>query len=296
MSDWLTDSRSRDDTIRIPTIWLAGALSVVLHALVLWAWAPEIATLLADRPDTDKPPEPLVVQIAPERKPRGTPAPAVPQPPQAQAQASRGLPPKPAARPPSPPRAVPFNRPEPYRPPPVPVPAPPAAPPAPPADDLAAYIEARRRARGETPAPAVREEPAPAPPQPVETEEQRRQRIIASNLGLDRTPSFGGERRTGGGVFQIERIGYSEAEFTFFGWNKDIRRNSRQRIVVQKGDNPDINIAIVRRMIQIIRQHEQGDFTWVSYRLGRDVTLSARPADTAGLEEFLMREFFVVPR
>jgi hypothetical protein len=62
--------------------------------------------------------------------------------------------------------------------------------------------------------------------------------------------------------------------------------------VVERGANPSIEIAIVRRMIVIIREHESGDFVWRSQRLGRDVTLSARAADTAGLEEFLMREFF----
>jgi hypothetical protein len=35
---------------------------------------------------------------------------------------------------------------------------------------------------------------------------------------------------------------------------------------------------------------------WISQRLRRDVTLSARPADNAGLEDFLMQEFFADPR
>jgi hypothetical protein len=45
-------------------------------------------------------------------------------------------------------------------------------------------------------------------------------------------------------------------------------------------------------MIAIIREYEQEDFTWRSVRLGREVTLSARAVDNAGLEDFLMREFF----
>jgi hypothetical protein len=120
-----------------------------------------------------------------------------------------------------------------------------------------------------------------------------RRRIVAANLGLDRAPSFGGDPRTGGGIFQITRMGFADAEFVFFGWNKDIKRNSRQRIEVQKGDNPSVELAVVRRMIVIIREHEKGDFTWISQRLGREVTLSARPADSAGLEEFLMKEFYM---
>ena len=49
---------------------------------------------------------------------------------------------------------------------------------------------------------------------------------------------------------------------------------------------------MVRRMIAIIREHTGSDFLWESPRLGREVTLSARPADNAGLEDFMMREFF----
>jgi hypothetical protein len=45
-------------------------------------------------------------------------------------------------------------------------------------------------------------------------------------------------------------------------------------------------------MIEIIRDREPGDFVWVSQRLGRNVNLSARPSDNAGLEDFLMQEFF----
>jgi hypothetical protein len=93
-------------------------------------------------------------------------------------------------------------------------------------------------------------------------------------------------------VFTIERIGYDTAEFTFFGWNKDIRRNTLQTIEVRKGGEPDIRIAVVRRMIAVIREQEKEDFVWESKRLGRNVTMSARPRDTAGLEAFLMAEFF----
>jgi hypothetical protein len=112
---------------------------------------------------------------------------------------------------------------------------------------------------------------------------------------LDRTPTFGDDRN-GGGIFRIERMGYDAAEFYFFGWNTDIRRNSKQLIEVRKGDNPDIRIAVVRRMIAIIRDREPEDFVWVSQRLGRNVTLSARQSDNAGLEDFLMQEFFDNPR
>jgi hypothetical protein len=49
-------------------------------------------------------------------------------------------------------------------------------------------------------------------------------------------------------------------------------------------------------MISIIRDYEQEDFLWESHRLRRSLMLSARARDNAGLEEFMMREFFVDPR
>ena len=95
-----------------------------------------------------------------------------------------------------------------------------------------------------------------------------------------------------GGIFQIEHLSSDFADFQFYGWNKDIRRNSRQLIEVRLGNNKDIRIAVVRRMIGIIREHEQEDFRWDSERFGRSFMLSARLRDTAALEAFLMREFF----
>ena len=93
-------------------------------------------------------------------------------------------------------------------------------------------------------------------------------------------------------MFDVTYTSYEYAEFVFFGWNKEIRRDTSQKIEVRRGPHPDIKIAIIRRMIGIIREHETEDFTWESIRLGRYVTLSARPQDQAGLENFLMQEFF----
>ena len=90
-------------------------------------------------------------------------------------------------------------------------------------------------------------------------------------------------------------MGYDDADFVFYGWNKEIKRNSRQLIQTRKGDNSDIRIAVIRRMIGIIRESESGDFVWISQRLGREVTLSAAPQDNTGLEDFLMKEFFGTP-
>ena len=66
----------------------------------------------------------------------------------------------------------------------------------------------------------------------------------------------------------------------------------REVIDVDAGSDGDLEIAMIRRMIELIRKHYQGNFNWESHRLGRVITLSARKEDTAGLEAFMMREFF----
>jgi hypothetical protein len=176
---------------------------------------------------------------------------------------------------------------------PRPAPAPPAVipePPAktPPATDLSAFIANRRRERGEADPSTSQGASADAP----ESDIARRDRIVAQNLASVNTRDFGKGTRNSGGIFQITKLGSSDAEFTFFGWNKDINRRASQRIEVQQGSNPGIEIAVVREMIKIIRRYENEDFTWESRRLSRNVTLSARAQDTHELEAFMMLEFF----
>lgn len=94
------------------------------------------------------------------------------------------------------------------------------------------------------------------------------------------------------GVFQILSKGHRAAQFSFRGWTNDSSNSRRDIIEVDAGLNGNIELAIIRRMIELIRTHYQRDFNWDSHRLGRVVVLSARVEDTAGLEEFLLREFF----
>lgn len=276
MSFALDSFSSRHDSVAVPTLWLAFAASLLLHALFLLGWIPLPKTTLFEDLKLGKPQGAIAVRIAP--PPRPAPPPAPPSPPAKAAQSSRPLPtnapqPKPA------PKILAAER--------SPVAAPARVESSRPSakGDLAAYVEARRSAR--EPAPAA----APAPP-PGETEQERDNRIAAERLGLTRAPTFGAEKQKGGGIFQLQRVSYDEAEFFFFGWNKAIQRRSRQMISVSRGGNPTIEIAVVRRMIAIIREYAKEDFTWESQRLGRDVQLSARLSDNAGLEDFMMQEFF----
>jgi hypothetical protein len=171
-----------------------------------------------------------------------------------------------------------------------PVPTPPVEAPSaprPPADDFASFVEARRRAR-EGSAPA---QPSPGmiASAPAETEAERARRITAANLAPKQLV-FGYDPAAGGGVFQIRRISLNDADVAFYGWNREIKRKTMQILEISRGNNSDIRIAIVRKLISIIREYEKDDFRWESR--GRTVTLSARPSDNAVLEEFMMRDFF----
>ena len=298
MSHWRRGPEYRHDVITVRVIWLAFALSLLVHVAALWTAPPLVRSLTLDPVARAEPAPALVARLAPRSIEAAVAPPAAPPPPPPRASS----PPRPRAakvppltQAPSPP---PRNRKDRARTrdhsgtPVAPVPpaeAPPAAGP-PVAGDLSAYIAARRRARGETTSTVAQgREPSASP---AEDEKERLNRIVAANLGLNNVPTFGDDPRRGGGMFQLRRIGSDDAEFYFNGWNPDIRRVSRQLIEVRKGANPDIRAAVVRRIIEIIRAQEPGDFIWVSRRLGRQIALSARPGDNAGLEDFMMREFF----
>ncbi len=279
---------------RLPA-W-AFVVSIALHAIAMWEWWPrmqpqQIAAQAATDPDA-----PLVARLErsadarpPQRPPEPQPAKQPPERPRRVAPPPRPAPPVIAVEPALEPRVqVPVVPPAPPPPPP-----PAATPPMPPLEtDLAAYIEARRRERGAGVPPASTGTTRGPPSE--EEERARRDRAIARNLaGINAAP--GGEApKNSGGIFQVRRLGYDDAEFTFFGWYQTANRRMTQKVEVRRGTNPDIRIAVVRRMIEIIRQYEQQDFEWQSIRFGRNVTLSARAADTEDLEAFLMREFFEI--
>ncbi len=281
------------NVIRVPVIWVAVVLSLLVHLAAMWEFFPHLRPLSIDGPDKQgapplsvkltAPPGARITQSSPDTAtlPMPVPRPPPPRPPRPAPVPNIMVAPRPSLpdvpRVPPPVAAVPF------------VPTPPLTA-RPIEGDLSAYIASRRRARGE-PEPTGAQGVAPNAP-PVDDDRARRDRIVAENLASVRTPTFGGEPRNGGGLFQLRKLGLDEAEFMFFGWNKDIARKVNQRIVVERGNNPDIRIAVVRRIITIIRDQEKGDFRWQSLRLGRDLNLSARAEDTAELEAFMLREFF----
>jgi hypothetical protein len=285
---WFDDPLRRTDVVTIPLFWIALLLSLLVHLGALWLFFREHPFDMK-LPGLEQGEEatPITIRLA-ESRPNSTPSQPASQPPPPPAVAAPSRPTPPRNRVPpilSTLPGVPSNERVPMQPAPIAPPARPTPqlPQEPMEGDLSSYIAAQRQARGE----------APAPLSAAEQENARRDRAIAANLAAAKTaPTYYGEPKNSGGIFSVTYIGYDDAEFTFFGWIKEIGRRAPQRIEVRTGSNANIRIAIVRKMIDIIRQYEQGDFTWKSDRMDKEVTLSARPEDQQALEDFLMRDFF----
>ncbi len=153
--------------------------------------------------------------------------------------------------------------------------------PAPPEMDMAAAIEARRAARGQ----ASGDVPA------EESEAARGNRIAMANIAAANGRSQGNDKNDTGGIFEVKKTSLS-ATVKFRGWNPSFKRRWLQEVQVELGMEKDIETAIIKKMIEIIRKEKKGDFEWDSHRLGRVVPLSARVEDTAELSEFLRKEMF----
>jgi hypothetical protein len=153
--------------------------------------------------------------------------------------------------------------------------------------DMAAMIEARRAQRQAMQGTTASERQDAA--------RDASKQAVDANAANNLAAAMAG-RAGPSGVFQILHKGQRMAQFSFNGWAKDSRGKWREVIEVDAGTGGDVERAIVRRMIALIRTHYQGNFNWDSHRLQRVVTLSARVEDNAGLEEFMIKEFFGGPQ
>lgn len=263
-------------------------ISLLLHALLLLLFGSQLP----------KPPEasgsesraPLVVELNLQPLgPKAAPPPAASPAPQPRPQSAKPQPElkprsdkprsdKPVVKKQAAPRPPEASRAEPQ--PPAPAMPEQAAPPTD-MSEMVAAARARRRGAG-TPSPGEMPGEQDARPQGDEVARANVARSIAQARG----------RSGAGGVFQITHKGTREATFLFRGWDNDSGAALREMVRVDAGPNGNVEDAIVRKMIEIIRKHQPGDFSWNSRRLGRVVTLSARREDNAGLEDFLKKEFF----
>ena len=147
--------------------------------------------------------------------------------------------------------------------------------------DMEARIAARRKQRGEPPAPEA-----------VESDNDRAMRVARANIAGAQGKNSGDDKNDSGGVFSIVNQTSHSADIKFRGWNTNFKRRWLSQVTVEQGAELDIETAIVKKMIELIRKEKPGDFVWESHRLGRNVPMSARPEDAAELQAFLLKEFF----
>ncbi len=147
--------------------------------------------------------------------------------------------------------------------------------------DMMAYVNIKRAERDAQESDAAKINAEAVAKEKGPSEEEKRDAKIKSNF-----------QNGTNGIFEITSLGGQNATFTFLGWMSDYSASHRQYFEVEAPRGQDVRRVMMRRMISLIREHYQGDFNWESHRQGRTIVLSARPEDSAGLEDFLMLEFF----
>jgi len=280
-------------TIRINRrILLTLLVSILLHLSLLWIFAPKLFSV--GSPVADAPP--LQITLGPPQKEEIAPSAEVLPTPEI-VQEKQITPPKPIPAKPRPPKQtkaieIPtdivkesettvqksekLNKA-------LPQPVQPEVSPDPlPGEDMQAYVKRMQQAKLAKQGLAKQDVEAVMESSNPQSEGQKRDAKIKANLDLDGT----------NGIFEIRYLGPHNAQFSFKGWKNNINTARLEIIDVSAPDGIDIRSIVIKRMIEIIRRDYNGDFNWDSRRLGRVIVLSARMEDTAGLESFMMNEFF----
>lgn len=282
---FLKNSR-RDKSIHIKVsrnTLIAFIASIILHGLLLWVALPKL-DMSSPLPKSDT----IEITLAPPPK-AVEPTIDVPPPPSPKVEevTPKVIAKKPSVKP-TKPRPQDFSvpkvltQPEPSI---QKVPESPPIPPRPsqPADaplDMMALVNQNRARRQSVESEATRINAQAEAAERGPTVEEKRNQRIAENL-----------KSGTNGIFDIKRVDALGGSFSFKGWT-DYTNVKLQYFDVEAKAGQDTRLLMIKRMISIIREHYQGDFTWESHRLGRSITLSARMEDNAGLEDFLMTEFF----
>ena len=147
--------------------------------------------------------------------------------------------------------------------------------------DMASYIAQQRSKREAGESAAANQNAAAAAAEQGQSDEAKRDARIKNNFNNGTN-----------GIFEITNLSSNNANFSFLGWTSSVSNARREFFEVEAKSGQDVRLAMIRRMIGLIRLHYQGDFDWQSQRLGRTISKSARLEDSAELEEFLMQEFF----
>jgi hypothetical protein len=263
----------------MPRVWLriqverntllAIVFSLLVHGLILFLALPQLNSDSAAL-------APTTIQVSLAPPPAEAPPPPVelPKPPKKPKPISRPkvMTQKPSSKPSD------FNLPEAA---PSPAPSAPVAPAKDQPVDMMAYVNAKRQQRLAMENDAAKQNAEAVAKEQGPSAEQVREQRIKDNLKVGTN-----------GIFEITSLSARHAGFSFRGWTSDYSNARREAFEVEAGVGQDIRLLVVRKMIVLIRQHYQGDFNWESQRLGRVVIQSARPEDNAGLEDFMMMEFF----
>ena len=263
----------------MPRVWLriqverntllAIVFSLLVHGLILFLALPQLnLDSAAIAPTT------IQVSLAPPPAEAPPPPVELPKPPKKPKPISRPkvMTQKPSSQPSD------FNLPEAA---PSPAPSAPVAPAKDQPVDMMAYVNAKRQQRLAMENDAAKQNAEAVAKEQGPSAEQVREQRIKDNLKVGTN-----------GIFEITSLSARHAGFSFRGWTSDYSNARREAFEVEAGVGQDIRLLVVRKMIVLIRQHYQGDFNWESQRLGRVVIQSARPEDNAGLEDFMMMEFF----
>ena len=153
-----------------------------------------------------------------------------------------------------------------------------------PEDDMMARINARRAAREAAENEAAQENAAAAAASGGPSLDQR----IAANINRAKPSTTDGT----GGVFEVKfPLGVREGSFKFNGWNP-AKDNWHESYTVDAGEGGNVRLAIVKKVIEVIRKYKKDEFEFESHRLGHPVHMSARPEYNDQLEAFLMQELF----
>ncbi|MEY3797853.1 MAG: hypothetical protein RLZZ572_34 [Pseudomonadota bacterium] len=263
----------------MPRVWLriqverntllAIVFSLLVHGLILFLALPQL-----DLDSASMPPTTIQVSLAPPLAEVPPPPVELPKPPKKPKPISRPkvMTQKPSSKPSD------FNLPEAA---PSPAPSAPVMPAKEQPVDMMAYVNAKRQQRLAMENDAAKQNAEAVAKEQGPSAEQVREQRIKDNLKVGTN-----------GIFEITSLSARHAGFSFRGWTSDYSNARREAFEVEAGVGQDIRLLVVRKMIVLIRQHYQGDFNWESQRLGRVVIQSARPEDNAGLEDFMMMEFF----
>ena len=155
-----------------------------------------------------------------------------------------------------------------------------------PVEDTSSRLAAARERRRALDSAAAEENRAAAQASREPSDDDIASANIARNLQNALHP-----RKGMGGAFQVTNTGARMGQFVFRGWADDPSHSVHETYDVDAGLGGNVELAMIRKMIALIRKHYPGDFIWEN-RQGERKTLSARPGDNAFLEEYLMREFF----